>query len=207
MCRNGLLFLEIFIVRRELSQIHDDARRLRVSFCHGKTKYQTFPLDIQKLDQKEKAWPESMKFEIVLNTWQRQTDTNIREKWQIEKIQSTKSESEGLSDDELDDLTVFERMWSRFFVFVVFVSSHGSPGAVRQIFDLLHVLTRALQNFTQQTTEKSNTKYYHVTKIMQEDQKQSRETEDHLSIRSASNGAYLWHTGQVHLGFLSFIWR
>lgn len=68
----------------------------------------------------------------------------------------------------LDDLTVFKRMWSRFFVFVVFVVSHGSPGAVRQIFDLLHILTRTLQNFTQQTTEKSNARYCHVTKIMAE---------------------------------------
>lgn len=54
------------------------------------------------------------------------------------------------------DLTVFDLlMLNTFFVFVAFVVSRGSPAAVRQIFNLLLILTTALQNITQQTAENS----------------------------------------------------
>ncbi len=49
-------------------------------------------------------------------------------------------------------LTVFEPlMLNRFSVSVC----HGSPAAVRQIFNVLHIFSTFLQNGTQQTTETS----------------------------------------------------
>ncbi len=52
-------------------------------------------------------------------------------------------------------LTVFEPlMLNRFSVFVC----HGSPAAVRQIFNVLHIFITFLQNGTQQTTRAQQTK-------------------------------------------------
>lgn len=87
--------------------------------------------------------------------------------------------------------------------FLLFVVPDWPPWAVSQILNLLHILWRLFKDLRQQPETG------HIRWDLPPEQREARSLSKcaYPSIVRSSNGAGLSHTGQVHVGFFSFICR